>query len=63
MTKIAKVSLSGDVEMAIQETCDIYEAAGFVLRGITAITIANSALLVFQKPDQDPVTSTSQVAS
>jgi len=51
MTTIAKVSLSGDVEKAIKETCDIHEAADYALRGTVTVVEANAVLLIFHKWD------------
>lgn len=59
-TKVAKISLSGDVEGAIIQTCDTYGEDGYMLQGIVSATHINAALLVFQKyASQDPTTTSS----
>jgi hypothetical protein len=61
MTKIAKVSLLGSVQEAIQQACDEHEEMGFYLRGTVMDSETSSVLLVFHGKNEP--TSTSQGAS
>lgn len=57
-TKVVKISLSGDVEGAIRQTCDIYGADGWRLQGTVTVAHVNASLLIFQKyATADPTTT------